>query len=63
VAIAAYERALQLRPDYPEAHNNLGNVLRTQGRVAQAILCYERALQLRPDYANVASLSVSHFAT
>jgi predicted O-linked N-acetylglucosamine transferase (SPINDLY family) len=48
-AIAHYERALSLNPDYVEAHNNLGLALATQGRMDQAIAHYERALSLRPD--------------
>ena len=35
-AIAAYRRAIALRPDYAEAHNNLGNVFREQGRLDEA---------------------------
>ena len=33
------------------AHNNLGNVLRDQGRVVEAIEHYQKALDLQPDYA------------
>ena len=49
--MACYQRALQAKPDYAEAHNNLGNVLQEQGQAAEAIACYQRALQLKPDYA------------
>ena len=30
-AVACYRRALELKPDYAEAHNNLGIALRTRG--------------------------------
>ena len=33
---ARFEQALALRPDYADAHNNLGNVFRRQGRLDQA---------------------------
>ena len=33
-----------------EAHNNLGNVLKDQGQIAEAIASYERALQLVPSF-------------
>ena len=30
-AVACYRRALELKPDYAEAHNNLGNAFKEQG--------------------------------
>ena len=45
-----YREALRLRPDYPEAHNNLGILLRAQGDTAGAADQYREALRLRPDY-------------
>ncbi len=41
----------QHRPDYPEAYNNLGNVLAEEGQLAEAAACYREALRLRPAYA------------
>jgi tetratricopeptide (TPR) repeat protein len=51
-AIAQYEAALRLTPDYVEAHNNLGNVLESAGRTPEAIAQLEEALRLKPDYEN-----------
>ena len=45
-----YQRALQLRPDYPEVHNNLAVLFRANGEEAQAAQHYREALRLRPDY-------------
>jgi protein O-GlcNAc transferase len=42
---------LELKPDYAEAHNNLGNALNDQGKLDEAVACYRRALELKPDYA------------
>jgi predicted O-linked N-acetylglucosamine transferase (SPINDLY family) len=50
-AVACYRRALELKPDYAEAHNNLGNVLKDQGKPDDAVACYRRALESKPDYA------------
>jgi Flp pilus assembly protein TadD len=45
-----YRTALALRADFPEAHNNLGAVLRTLGEGALAAEHYREALRLRPNY-------------
>ena len=47
-AIAQYEQALKLYPDYPDAHNNLGFTLRQQGKLEQAIGHFQEALRLNP---------------
>jgi protein O-GlcNAc transferase len=48
-AIACYEQALSLQPDFAEAHFNMGILWRDQGRIDQALACFERTLALRPD--------------
>jgi tetratricopeptide (TPR) repeat protein len=45
-AMASYEEALRLKPDYAFAHNNAGNVLLLKGRTGEAIAHYEQALQV-----------------
>ena len=35
-AVASFDRAIQLKPDYVGAHNNLGNTLRDLGRLKEA---------------------------
>ena len=43
-------RALELKPDYAEAHNDLGNAFYEQGKLDEAVVRYRRALELKPDY-------------
>jgi tetratricopeptide (TPR) repeat protein len=51
-AIAEYETALQIQPDYEEAHNNLGLILSNiPGRSPEAISHYEAALRIKPNCA------------
>ena len=51
-AVARFETALRLRPDYAAAHNNLGIVLwKIPGRSKEAIQHYEAALRYKTDYA------------
>ncbi|MCP4579049.1 MAG: tetratricopeptide repeat protein, partial [Deltaproteobacteria bacterium] len=52
-AISYYQKALKLKPDYPEASNNLGAAFQNQNKFDQAISCYRKALQLRPGYTEV----------
>jgi protein O-GlcNAc transferase len=49
-AIACYEKALQLEPEYAQAYNNMGTALEDQGRSDEAISCYQQALEIKPDY-------------
>ena len=45
-AVAQYQQALALKPDFAEAHNNLGTALQDQGKVDEAVAQYRRALGL-----------------
>jgi predicted O-linked N-acetylglucosamine transferase (SPINDLY family) len=50
-ALASYDKALSLNPNYARAHSNRGNVLQSLKRFAEALASYQRALAIRPDYA------------
>ncbi len=50
-----YREVLAKAPQISEAHNNLGTVLREQGRLEDARASFERAVALRPDYASAHS--------
>jgi type IV pilus assembly protein PilF len=45
-AEADYRKALLIRPSYPEAHNNLGQLLARTGRQAEAITEFDKALDI-----------------
>ena len=49
--MASFHTAVRLKPDYAEAHNNLGNALTALGRVEEAAASFQEAVRLRPDYA------------
>lgn len=50
-AEAGYRRGLAAQPDNPQAHYNLGIVLKQQGKPAEAATAYRRAIALNPDFA------------
>jgi tetratricopeptide (TPR) repeat protein len=50
-AIAQFEAAINIRPDYAGAHDNLGNALsQMPGRLPDAIAEYQAALRINPDF-------------
>lgn len=51
-ARAAYETALRVRPDYPEAHANLATLLAAHGLFGAAEAHYQAAIRANPHYAN-----------
>lgn len=51
-AIPFLKRALDLRPDYSWAANNLGNCYKATGDAAQARQCYQLAIASDPDNPN-----------
>jgi hypothetical protein len=50
-SIVAFRRAVQIKPDYAEAHNNLSGALYQRGQIDEATAAAARAITLEPDYA------------
>ena len=50
-AIAHYQAALRLRPDYPEALNNMAFPFMQSGRWPEAIEYLQHAVRVKPDFA------------
>ena len=44
-----------MKPDYAEAHSNLGNTLQALGKLEEAEASYTQAIALKPDYAEAHS--------
>ncbi|WP_448205584.1 tetratricopeptide repeat protein [Azospirillum sp. sgz302134] len=44
-------RAIAQRPDAADMHANSGNIHRSAGQVAEAVIAYRRAIALQPDFA------------
>jgi len=63
-AISYYEKALSIKPDYAEAHYNLGFTLQKLGQLDAAVRSYKKVVAIKPDYAeahNNKILSVIYF--
>ncbi|MCG6899786.1 MAG: tetratricopeptide repeat protein [Gammaproteobacteria bacterium] len=54
-AVQAFNRAIELKPDYADAYSNRGNALCDLGQLQEAVASYEKAIQLLPDYADAYS--------
>jgi tetratricopeptide (TPR) repeat protein len=52
-ALVDFEKAVQAKPDFAEAHNNLAYCLRHQGpaKYTEALGHYDKAIQLNPNLA------------
>ncbi len=49
-AIEWMTRAIKIKPDYVEAHSNMGVALRSLGRLPQALDSYKRAIEIDAEY-------------
>ncbi|MDQ3743778.1 MAG: tetratricopeptide repeat protein, partial [Acidobacteriota bacterium] len=49
-AVDEFTQAVRLRPEWAEAHNNLGVALGSQGRFKEAVGEHLEALRLKPGY-------------
>lgn len=50
VAVASFTRAIELKPDFPEAWNELGYALRNVGKYPDSVKAYDEALRLKPRF-------------
>ena len=51
-AEASYRDAIALKPDFAEAHNNLGVTLKDLGRLGESVSAYARAINAKADFDN-----------
>ena len=48
-ALASYDKAIALKPDFAATHYNRGNALMEIKRLDQAVASYDKAIALEPD--------------
>ena len=51
-AIDCFSKALKINPNYAEANNNMGALLKTIGRTRDSVAYFEKAIKIKPDFAN-----------
>ena len=49
-AVKSYEKAVAIKPDYADAHFNLGNILRDLGELDGAIKSFVKTIEIMPEY-------------
>lgn len=54
-AVEEYAKVVQLKPDLPEAYNNLGVAFKKKGDLEKAVANFDRALEMRGDYSEARS--------
>jgi len=50
-AISYYEKAISIKPEYVQAHYNLGSANHKLGRLDEAVRSYKKIVTLKPEYA------------
>ena len=60
-AQASLERCVALKPDFSEAHNNLGTVLQETGQPVQAEAAFKRAFEIDQNYNASYNLAKIYF--
>ena len=50
-ALMSYKNAISLKPNFPVAYYNMGDIFREQGIFDDAIKAYENSISLKPNYA------------
>ena len=51
LALKAFDKGIELKPDYAAAWNNRGLALAKLGQYEEALKAYDKAIELKPDYA------------
>ena len=54
-AIASYQQAIKINPEYAEAYNNLGNIYDINEKVDEAILNYKKAIKINDNFTEAHS--------
>ena len=49
------KKTIAIKPTFAEAHYNLGNALRKQGKLDKAVTSYQKAIAIKPNYAEAHS--------
>lgn len=51
-SITCYQQVLRIKPDFPQAFNNIANALLDIGDLDSAITHYKKAIKIKPSYSN-----------
>jgi len=51
-AISAFNKSIEIDPQFKEAWNNKGEALRSQGNYDEAIKAFDEAIEIDPNYTN-----------
>ena len=51
-AIDCFSESLKIDPNYAEANNNMGALLKTIGRTKESVAYFEKAIKIKPNFSN-----------
>ena len=58
--LEAFNKAILIKPDYPDGWTNLGSALNEEDNLEDAIKAYKKALSIKPDYADTITIWAIH---
>jgi tetratricopeptide (TPR) repeat protein len=61
--VANFEKALKIKPKFPEAYFNMGRAFMTNGQPDVAVDCFQRALALDPNPFVLGALAAAYAQT
>ena len=62
-AEASYKQAIALKPDFVEAHSNLGNTLQDMGKIEESVSIKQQAFNMRTGISPIGDESLSPATT
>lgn len=54
-AVHAYNKSIEINPDYADTHSSIGLTFKMQGKLNEAIIAYKKSILIRPDNAHTHS--------
>jgi len=52
-AVASYDKAIEIKPEFADVWNNKGEALRVLKKYEEAIASFDKAIEIKPEFTDV----------